>query len=176
MGHRWMPAAIALAAILGAVTLAGCRTHEEALHDPCPAVSNHDQPADPKVGSTGDQVQSQQDCNSDADHAEGQVCAAAAELKASLTDLRNSNVLETGTSGLQANVDAVKDDVRSLANSAGDTIRPSVDALRSALGDLETAIRNVVANGVSPVQAAAQRTSDAAAQLQAHLAALRCNV
>jgi uncharacterized phage infection (PIP) family protein YhgE len=138
-----------------------------------PASSNQDQPADPKVGLTGDQVENQGTC-SGSDHTDAQACADLATLRQSVKDLKDVDVVQNGTSALESQLDEVKADARNLRDSVRASVRPAVDALGTALSDLASAVSNVVSGGIAPVQSAARDVADRAHDVEAQLAGLRC--
>ena len=82
--------------------------------------------------------------------ASGDVCADREALSSSVDALKNVDVTAEGTNGLNAAVSAVKDDLTALRASAGSELRPQVDAVQSALDEVETAVANLSAGGAAP--------------------------
>ena len=84
------------------------------------------------------------------------VCAARDKLKSSVTALANPSVLTGGKAGIQTALDSVKTSLDSVAGTAKATYQPQVDAVKSAVTDLQTAL-DKFGNGstTSNLQAAA---------------------
>ena len=68
------------------------------------------------------------------------VCADAAAVKSSLADLQNLDLMSTGKEGLTSAFDEVEASVSTLATSAKEAAGPEVDALKTALATLKTAV------------------------------------
>jgi hypothetical protein len=156
--------AVALVAA-GAVTLAGCRVHSEAIADPCPNASSSGAPQEPKVGLTPDEQKAQDACSSSTE-GKDRVCADIDTLQASVTDLKNVNVAKNGTSGLQDALNKVTENAEALRADSESALRPTVDQFRSALTAVRTSIENVVSGGTEPVHAAVQNAQQSARDLQ----------
>jgi len=95
----------------------------------------------------------------------GDPCADRDALRSSIEALTDVDVVAEGTNGLEAPVDAVKQDLSAVQESAGDDIQPEVDAVRSALDDVETAVSNGAADDVAGTAAALSALASAATEL-----------
>jgi TolA-binding protein len=71
-----------------------------------------------------------------------ELCAARDDLKQSIDDLKNYDIVKNGTSGLQSALTEVQTDLDAVKSSAGADIRPQVTSLQDALNDLTTAVSN----------------------------------
>jgi hypothetical protein len=63
-------------------------------------------------------------------------CEAGAELRASVGELADLDLLSEGTNGLQTRVQAIEDDLSTMRAAASDAAADELDALRTAVGDL----------------------------------------
>lgn len=72
----------------------------------------------------------------------GDPCADRDALRDSIGALADVDVVADGTNGLTAAIDDVSDDLAAVRESAGDDMQPEVDAVRSALDDVQTAVSN----------------------------------
>ncbi len=72
--------------------------------------------------------------------ATGDPCADRDALRDSIGALTDVDVVADGTNGLTAAIDDVSDDLAAVRDSAGDDIQPEVEAVRSALDDVQTAV------------------------------------
>ena len=77
-------------------------------------------------------------CSSSGDD-ESSLCEDREELQSSFQDLRDVNVADDGIEALDAAVDVVIADLNTLRASATE-FEPQVDAVESALQDLQTAV------------------------------------
>lgn len=68
------------------------------------------------------------------------VCTARTNLKASVTALASPALLTGGKAGIQAALDTVKTNLDAVASSAKSDYKPQVDAVQSAVNDLQTAL------------------------------------
>ena len=69
-----------------------------------------------------------------------ELCAARDDLKQSIDDLKNYDIVANGTSGLQSALTQVQTSLNAVKSSAGADIRPQVTSLQDALNDLTTAV------------------------------------
>jgi len=83
----------------------------------------------------------------------GDVCASKDALTESVNSLTDID-LSGGVSGVQAAITDVKDDLATLRESASDELRPQVQAVEDALGELETAVGNLGSGGLTDAAAA----------------------
>src|SRR5689334_9236045 len=67
-----------------------------------------------------------------------QVCADVAKLKTDLDDLKNINVIQSGTDTVKAKLTDIQDDLDSIKASTGSA--PDVVAFQTALQGLQTSI------------------------------------
>ncbi len=71
------------------------------------------------------------------------VCSARTKLADNLKSLEDPSLLTEGKSGIQSAVDGVEKDVNNLADAAKSDYQPQVDAVKTALTDLNTAVGNL---------------------------------
>ncbi len=71
------------------------------------------------------------------------VCAARADLRTSVAALANPQLLTGGKAGIQTALDAVKTNLNSVASAARASSKPQVDAVKSSVNDLQTAVGNL---------------------------------
>jgi hypothetical protein len=122
-------------------------------------------------------------CSDDSSNGESQsttsttasVCDQRTAVSDAVDELKNVNVIEDGTSSLEPAIDDVKQAVDALGESAESEIQPEVDAVKSSLSELESAIGDVASNGLQPVATAAAATGEAASKLVTELEALPCD-
>ena len=69
-------------------------------------------------------------------------CAGDAS-KDSVAALANPVLLAGGKAGIQSALDTVKTNLDAVGTSAGQVYKPKVDAMKSAVNDLETAVSNI---------------------------------
>jgi hypothetical protein len=102
------------------------------------------------------------------------VCADAAAVKTSLTDLKALDLKTVGKAGLAAGIGKVDDAVTTLGNSAKAVAGPQVDALKSAIATLKSALDSLtsdasVAQKATDIRAAVSGVETAATALKAAL-------
>lgn len=81
-------------------------------------------------------------CSSQTD-AEAALCDNIDSLDASIQALKDVNVVQDGTDALKSSVEDLKDQLKAVADSATDVLRPDVDAIGSALDSIQASIQNV---------------------------------
>jgi len=96
-------------------------------------------------------------------------------LRTSVDKLKNVNVVEDGTSALNSAVSEVGQAVDALAKSGKSEIQPQVDAVKSSLSKLESAIGDASSSGLAPVATAAGEVATAAGKLVTEVEALPCD-
>lgn len=81
-------------------------------------------------------------CGSDEDEASAQeqYCEAGSALRSSIEALTSVNLIADGTSGLQDALDAVRDDLGDLADAADSAVESEVDTLRDSVSALQTSV------------------------------------
>jgi hypothetical protein len=150
---------------VGAMTLTGCKTHDAASANPCPSASDAGAPQAPKIGLTPDELKADGECSSSTKTSDT-VCADVDTLKSSVADLKNVDVVGSGTSGLQEAVNEVKDNAERLRADSASALRPAVDRFESSLTAVRTSIENVVSGGTAAVKTAVQNARQSAGDLQ----------
>ena len=108
--------------------------------------------------------------------ASAEVCAARDDLQTSITDFKDVSIVANGTTGLQAAITKVKDNLTALKSAAGDEIKPQVTDLQDALTGLQTAVSDVSSRGVAPVAAAAGKVAITGGELISALQGLKCSL
>ena len=68
-------------------------------------------------------------------------CDDAAALKTSVTSLADLDVVAEGTNGLETALGDVRSDLDSLSDSGSEVAADEIDALKSAVGDLEESVQ-----------------------------------
>jgi hypothetical protein len=173
--RRWIRLTVVIALLgAGTLALAGCKTHSEAVADPCAQVASKGSPQDPKVGLTPEELKAQDKC-SNVTRAHDQVCVDLQALKTSVSDLKNVDVVKNGTDDLRAALDKVEENAQALRTDSAGSLRSAIDQLRSALTNLESAIRNVLSQGTEQVKTAAQDAADAARNVQNQADLYKCD-
>jgi hypothetical protein len=104
-----------------------------------------------------------------------QLCADYNAFKSSIEDLKNVDIVKSGTSGLQAAVDKVKTSLQSLRTSAAGDAKDQIQAVEDSLKDLETAISNVSSGGEAAVVTAAATVVSSGSALVQSLLDIDCN-
>ena len=104
-----------------------------------------------------------------------QLCADYDAFKSSIEDLKNVDIVKSGTSGLQAAVDKVKTSLQSLRTSAAGQAKDQIQAVEDSLKDLETAISNVSSGGEAAVVTAAATVVSSGSALVQSLQDIDCN-
>jgi hypothetical protein len=84
-------------------------------------------------------------CRGDDDNATATpgVCQQKEELKSSLTDLADLNVVASGTDALHESVDKVKSETEDMKKVASADVQDEVDALDSAVGSAEDTLNDI---------------------------------
>ncbi len=72
-----------------------------------------------------------------------QVCQARDQLKTSISALTNPSLLVGGAAAIKAAVDQVQTDLSSLVSAGTQDYEPQVNAMRSSLQELQTAVGNL---------------------------------
>ena len=72
-----------------------------------------------------------------------QVCQARDQLKTSVAALTSPSLLAGGASAIKAAVDKVQTDLNAVKSSASQDYQPQVDAMQTALQQLQTAVGNL---------------------------------
>jgi hypothetical protein len=104
-----------------------------------------------------------------------QLCADYTAFKSSIEDLKNVDIVKSGTSGLQAAVDKVKTSLQSLRTSAAGQAEDQIKAVEDSLKDLETAISNVSSGGEAAVVTAAATVVSSGGALVQSLQDIDCS-
>jgi hypothetical protein len=104
-----------------------------------------------------------------------QLCADRDAFKSSIEDLKNVDVVKSGTSGLQAAVDKVKTSLQSLRTSAAGEAKDQIQAVEDSLKELESAISNVSSGGEAAVVTAAAKVVSSGNALVQSLQDIDCS-
>jgi major membrane immunogen (membrane-anchored lipoprotein) len=102
------------------------------------------------------------------------VCAQADDLKTSIGDLKDVNVVQNGVSSVRSALDKIKSDANALAESTKDEFKPQVTALQNALRSLADAVKNITSTGTSGVTDAAKSVESAATTLSDKVKSTKC--
>jgi hypothetical protein len=106
--------------------------------------------------------------------ASSQLCTARDNLKTSIQDLTNVDVLKNGTSGMQDAVNKVKDNLQAVKTNASSDLQPQIQAFRDSLTALGNAVSNVSSGGVGSVVSAASSAAQTGQKLVTSLGSLKC--
>jgi ABC-type glycerol-3-phosphate transport system substrate-binding protein len=104
----------------------------------------------------------------------GDPCADRDELRSSIDALTEVDVVAEGTNGLEPAIEAVTEDLAAVQESAGDDIQPEVDAVGSALDDVEAAVSNGSAEDAAQIAASLSTLAGTASELLEALDAGPC--
>lgn len=111
-------------------------------------------------------------CSDDEPSAEERLCEDRDALESSLRALRDVDIVAEGTSGVQAALSDVEEDLQALRDSASENFGDEVDALRDALDDLRTAVEG--ADGIRGLGPAVQAVASAGSALAESLQEVDC--
>ena len=104
----------------------------------------------------------------------GAVCTAREELRSSIDDLKNVDVVKNGTAGIQTALTNVKKSLQDVKASASSELQPQVKAFEDAVNQLEEALKNVSSGGVSAVVSAAKDVGTTGSTLLTGLQDVKC--
>ena len=104
-----------------------------------------------------------------------QLCADYNAFKSSIEDLKNVDIIKSGTSGLQAAVDKVKTSLQALRTSAASDAKDEIQAVEDSLKELETAIKNVSSGGERAVVTAVAKVVSTGSALEQSLQDIDCS-
>jgi hypothetical protein len=104
-----------------------------------------------------------------------ELCSARGALKQSIQDLGNFDVIQNGTSGLDAAVNKVRDNLDAVKSASHGQLQPQVTALQNALDQLGKSISNLSSGGsITDVVNAARSVGQAGSNLADALSNLKC--
>lgn len=101
-------------------------------------------------------------------------CDEVNALKDSLTSLTEVNPVSDGTDALESAVSDVKTDLDAALSAVGAELKPAVDEVQTAFGDLESALKGVSSAG--SLGAAATEVGNALAELGTALTGLTSEI
>lgn len=104
-----------------------------------------------------------------------ELCDERSTLRTSIEDLRQVDVVKNGTSALDEPLAEVKESLEDVKAQASSDIKPEVEALGSAIQQVEDALENRSADGIAAVATAAQAAVPAANALLTSLDSLKCD-
>lgn len=149
------------AAFIALAVVAGCSSDSKTSSSTAPANST-------SGTSTGDTATA-----GSGDSAE--LCAARADLKTSIEDLKNVDVAANGTSAITDAVDTIKNNLADVKAAASDDLKPQITAFEDALSALGTAVSDIGSGGVSAVATAAADVGTTGSTLITSLDSLSCS-
>ncbi len=76
-----------------------------------------------------------------------ELCEARDELRSSLSDLTNVNIVANGTTALTDALGEISDDLVDVRAAAGEDLQAQTDALQDSLSALQTAVENLASGG-----------------------------
>ena len=109
-------------------------------------------------------------CSSD----KSQACQDSTNLKSSIQDLRDVNVVKDGPSALTGAIAQVNTDFQALQATAKDEFGSEVTAVSNSLSALKSAVQNVSSGGVTAVVTAAQQVGTDADKLVSDVNDQKC--
>jgi hypothetical protein len=89
----------------------------------------------------------------DDDDAQSAVCDAQSQLDEDVDELKNLDLSDTSVNDLEGILGDIGDDVQNLKDAASDELSPQIDAVSSALDDLDNTVSNL-GSSASPSDAA----------------------
>ena len=102
------------------------------------------------------------------------LCAARGELQTSIQGLKDINILQDGTNGLQAAATAIKDDLASVKAAASAELQPEVKAAEDAVTAFTTALGNAGSGGLASLATAGSALVQSGTTLLTSLQSLSC--
>jgi hypothetical protein len=93
------------------------------------------------------------------------VCADREALGSSVAALQDVDVRAEGTDGVTAALTDIKDDLTSVQASAGDEVRPQVEAVQDGIEQVESAVDDFDSGGAAPVLAGVAEVAGSASTL-----------
>ena len=103
-----------------------------------------------------------------------ELCADREALRTSVDALKDIDLVAEGTNGVKSAVTAVKDDLAALRASAGDELKPQVDAVQGDIDDVEAAIEQLGSGGAAAAVSAVSSLVGSAGTLLDELQAGAC--
>jgi hypothetical protein len=101
-------------------------------------------------------------------------CAARDELQAAISDLSSVDVVRNGTSSITDALTRIKDALAQVRSTAGDDVKPQIDAFQQSLDQLQTALGGGTSQAAAIVSALRDVASTGATLLTS-LRNLRCS-
>jgi hypothetical protein len=89
----------------------------------------------------------------DDDDAQSAVCDAQSQLDEDVDELKNLDMSDTSVNDVKGILSDIGDDVQNLKDAASDELSPQIDAVSSALDDLDSTVSNL-GSSASPSDAA----------------------
>lgn len=106
--------------------------------------------------------------------ASAELCSARDELRASISDLSNVDVVKNGTSAITSALDEIKQNLADVRSAAGSDVQPQIDALQSAVDQLQAALGGSGAGRIPAVVSAVRDVATTGATLLRSLGNLKC--
>jgi uncharacterized phage infection (PIP) family protein YhgE len=101
-------------------------------------------------------------------------CAARDELQSAISDLSKVDVVRNGTSAITAAVSRITDALSEVRSTAGDDLKPQIDAFQQSLDQLQTALAGGTSQAAAIVSAL-RDVGSTGATLLTSLQNLRCS-
>jgi hypothetical protein len=77
------------------------------------------------------------------------LCSARADLRTSVQDLQNIDLVKNGTNGVKDALTKVKDNLAAVRSAAGSDLQPQITAFDTALKGLQTAVDSSAAAAIA---------------------------
>jgi hypothetical protein len=103
-----------------------------------------------------------------------ELCADREALRTSVDKLKDIDLAAEGIDGVKSAVTGVKDDLEALRASAGDELKPQVDAVQGDIDDLEAAIEQLGSGGAAAAVSAVSSLVSSAGTLLDELESGAC--
>jgi hypothetical protein len=107
--------------------------------------------------------------------ASAELCKQRDELKSSIKDLQNVDVIKNGTSALDAAISRVNDNLEQFKSTARGEFDTEIDGFEQSLSKLQSAVGDVGSNGMSPVVQALRDVLQSGSALLTSLDSLKCD-
>lgn len=102
------------------------------------------------------------------------LCQAREDLRTSITDLSNVNVVANGTSAISDQLATIREHLAAVRSAAGDDVKAQADAFQGSLDALQTALGGSGASMVTGVVSAIRDVGTTGATLLTSLGNLSC--
>jgi hypothetical protein len=103
-----------------------------------------------------------------------ELCAARDELRSSISDLSNVDVVRNGTSAITSALDKIKENLSAVRSAAGSDVQPQVEAFQRAVDQLQAAVSGSGAGRIAAIVSGVREVASTGATLLRSLGNLKC--